>query len=206
MREYRQDVLSTVHWALGGVVTLAVVLIGYTGFFANRNYERDKASMRIDLKRDVEAEARSLRELLDANARAHRDDLGRLATVAASSAVQEAAEKLNRLSYELREVRREVLAHKRDTALRHKDGRVALNAIIESWPIRRDHLSDIVLPLDIEALSNLLHQEWFTHLGADQAAELMALLNSVGPEHAADVDAIRTRVRRLRARGPEASE
>jgi len=61
MQNYTDRLLSTVYWALGAVVGLGILLIGY-GWFSNaRMHERDILSIRAELRATLSADVSNLR-------------------------------------------------------------------------------------------------------------------------------------------------
>lgn len=65
MRSHDSDLLVTVLWALGGVVSVTVLLAGINGFISIRVYDRDKLAMQRDLRSfvDIELSASKLKSL-----------------------------------------------------------------------------------------------------------------------------------------------
>lgn len=61
MRRSEDRLLSTVHWSLGTVATLAVGLALFGWWSASRVYQRDIAALRDELKRTVDEVAQQLR-------------------------------------------------------------------------------------------------------------------------------------------------
>lgn len=65
MKQYDQDLLETVYWSLGALLTIAVLLIGF-GWFANfKVYERDKESIRRDLNSFIQSEFKSIQNSVE---------------------------------------------------------------------------------------------------------------------------------------------
>jgi len=65
MKQYHQGLLTTVYWALGGIVTLMGILVGF-GWFANfRVYERDKNALAVELRGVVAQELAKLASALE---------------------------------------------------------------------------------------------------------------------------------------------
>lgn len=57
-RKFQEQLLSTVHWSLGTLASLAALLVGF-GWFANfRMYERDRAALERDLRAQLLDELR----------------------------------------------------------------------------------------------------------------------------------------------------
>jgi hypothetical protein len=62
MKEYEQQLLTTVHWSLAGVFLLVVVVAGVNWFANYRLYERDRDALRESLRLDLQASTRQLAE------------------------------------------------------------------------------------------------------------------------------------------------
>jgi hypothetical protein len=56
IREYNDRLLSTVHWSLGTVAGVAVLLVGFSWFTNNRSYERDKEALNKELTGVIKSE------------------------------------------------------------------------------------------------------------------------------------------------------
>ena len=54
MKFYDQRLLSTVYWSLGAVITLAILIAGFSWFTNFRLYERDKDSLRRELSLEID--------------------------------------------------------------------------------------------------------------------------------------------------------
>lgn len=50
---FDQRLLSTVYWSLGAIVTLAVLVAGFSWFSNFRLYERDKDALRLEIQRTI---------------------------------------------------------------------------------------------------------------------------------------------------------
>ena len=55
MRDYDQRLIATVYWSLGGVFLVVVVIAGFNWFANYRIYERERESLRNELKLQVNA-------------------------------------------------------------------------------------------------------------------------------------------------------
>jgi hypothetical protein len=78
MRRSEDRLLSTVHWSLGIVATLAVGLALFGWWSASRVYQRDIASLRDELKRGVDEAAAQLRVDVERSLSTTAADLERL--------------------------------------------------------------------------------------------------------------------------------
>ena len=79
MRRSEDRLLSTVHWALGTVVALAVGLAVFGWWSANHVYQRDIAALREELKRTADEIARQLHEEVERSLSRSAAELERLA-------------------------------------------------------------------------------------------------------------------------------
>lgn len=54
MRQFQQDILSTVWWSLGTMVAVAALLTGYSWFSSRQLYDRDKQRLQQELREHAE--------------------------------------------------------------------------------------------------------------------------------------------------------
>ncbi len=91
VRSYDDKLLATVHWALGIVVTVVLVMAGF-GWYANfRSYDRDKLAMRTEFESEIANRWRELTERVAA-------DLGRQASASRDARDALAKEVQNKLA------------------------------------------------------------------------------------------------------------
>jgi len=75
MRTYQNSLLETVHWTLGLVGSIAVLLVGYSWFTNFRMYERDKLALSQELRALVEQSLASASQTLSAAINQKTDSL-----------------------------------------------------------------------------------------------------------------------------------
>lgn len=56
MESFQDTLISTVHWSLGTIFSLALVLIGYNWFSSVRAYEKEKKTFELELKSNLKVE------------------------------------------------------------------------------------------------------------------------------------------------------
>ena len=66
MRRTDDQLLETIYWSLGGLVTVSVILVGYSWFSSTRTHERDREALKQELRslvrEDISVAERKLRE------------------------------------------------------------------------------------------------------------------------------------------------
>lgn len=177
LREYDESLLNTVYWALGGVFTLAAVLLA-SGWWVNfRLYERDKNAMREELlvaaQQEIRAQEARLREearhnqdqfteelrLLRTQVQealpALRDDVRKEAESAATSALNPIARKLNKLDHELTELRIDLLEEEVES-LRKRGPTLAVQKCIEWLRLSIRHNNPFNVEAALQALIALV--------------------------------------------------
>ncbi len=102
------------------------------------------------------------------------------------------------LTYELRELREELIELQIERGTEKKHGWVALAGRLKLLEMRRSEKWDARVADQLQEISQLLHADWF-RIDADEAAQVMAAMEGLTSVHTADADAIRARVRKLRA-------
>jgi hypothetical protein len=201
MRNAHGDLLATTHWALALAGGVAFLLVGYSWFNNNRNYERDKAAMATSLRNELGREILSVREEVYASAAVQREELTKLATTAADKSASALSSKVESLGYLLSELEEELIEIQIERAEEKRHGWAALAGRLKLLAKRTNESWDMRIADELEGLSKLLKQPWF-RMDADDASGVMAAMDRVGSMHAADADAIRARVRELRGNNP----
>lgn len=198
MREFRQDVLATVYWALSIAGGVTFLLVGYSWFTNSRNYERERENMRAALKNELETDLRALRDEMAIAQKAHGEQLEALAKKATQTEAAKIESSVSNVSYQLSEVREELIELQIERAMEQKRGWRALSGRLKLLKMRKSEAWDTRIADELDSLSKLLHADWFT-MDADDAAEVMSTIDGLSSAHAADVDAIRLRVKKLRS-------
>lgn len=81
VREYNDDLLATVYWSLGTIVTIAALLMGF-GWFTNfRLVEREKAALQQELEAAISSQLREIESRL-------KEELAKSASEAERKAVE----------------------------------------------------------------------------------------------------------------------
>ncbi|MBB4634800.1 hypothetical protein [Longimicrobium terrae] len=173
LREYDESLLNTVYWALGGVFTLAAVLLA-SGWWVNfRLYERDKNAIREEMLVAVRQEVRALDTGLREEARrqqdqfteelrflrtqvqealpALRDDVRKEAELAATFALNPIARKLNNLDHEFTGLKIDLLEEEVES-LRKRGPTLAVQKCIEWLHLSIRHGN----PFNVEAALQVL--------------------------------------------------
>ncbi len=108
MRHFDQRLVATVYWALGAFVTMILALFGFNWFSTQRNYDRDKAAMALELRAGLQTEMTQQRAQLDARLSAFREVLDKSVTDSATTASKAAQIQLEKLQPKLDEIDREL--------------------------------------------------------------------------------------------------
>lgn len=131
-RQYDQRLVETVYWGLGTVVTIAIALVGFGAFANLRLYERDKASLREELRRENKDEIGRIERSLREGAAGLQKTLQRTTNEAARGATESAVAKL---TTDLDNLRFTMLLHQYDFArqrvLYWRDTRAPSNVLSE---------------------------------------------------------------------------
>jgi len=206
MRDYDQRLLATVYWSLGGILTLAGLLVGL-GWYANfRVYERDRASLAREVRTEAQSELLRIRERLD----------------------RESAEEYARLAGELRRVSQNAAQSVREEVMKTIDGfrkdlrrleYLHLQAEGETWRSRdvqvnalRSYIPMLELALSLNnqywiadcldhihtALGDLLAGNGGPRPDAELIRRISEVLGKVPIEFDVSVSAIKSRLKSLR--------
>lgn len=118
IKEYQAALLDTVYWALTGVVTMAVLLTGFTGFINFKFYESDKARLKEELSRMVTDHAAQMQAEFAVQERRMLGtvaDRGNDLTVAISQKIESATDRISRETLQIRD---ELAETKKDFSLK----------------------------------------------------------------------------------------
>ena len=103
---YQEAFLDTVYWSLGGVLTLALALVGFSWFSSSAMHERDKEALRQELTTQIEQFKRALaakqartREALRTTAVRAQHELAKQVNAAVDVRVRAAEEQVALLRY-----------------------------------------------------------------------------------------------------------
>ncbi len=101
VRDYNDDFLATVYWALGTIAAIAILLTGF-GWFSNfRLFEREKASLREELERALASQIKELsnelRDMLASGTAGAETKAAQSAKAVASTAVSALQSDVNSL-------------------------------------------------------------------------------------------------------------
>jgi len=124
MRQYDQRLLTTVYWSLGGLLTVAVLLIGF-GWYANfRVYERDKAALSDALRLDFENKVSIIQKELQATTAEGIDRAEKAAVSAAESAARalrsELSNQLSRVNKTIHKIQYDLLRREAEEWIQKK--------------------------------------------------------------------------------------
>lgn len=82
-QKFNEQILQTVHWSLGSVLTVAALLIGYGWIVNFKIYERDKETLRDDLTKSFKLE---IENIIAEREKALNDKITKMADNASNSA------------------------------------------------------------------------------------------------------------------------
>jgi hypothetical protein len=209
IREYQQDLLTTVYWSLGGLGVIAGLLLGF-GWFANfRIYERDKAALRQDilgvLREEVAKEHTMIAAALsksDEHLRSRLDEISAAASEAAESAAKSVEGRLQMLR---EHIDRRLTDIELDVTELEAD----------QWAAQKVFTNELRAAVKMVRLAQKLDQEWQISRGldrvhqslksgadpdADLSRSVVAMLDSLPPSYSTEVDTLKSAVKSARSR------
>jgi hypothetical protein len=207
MRQYDRRLLSTVYWSLGGLLTIAALLIGF-GWFANfRVYERDKAALAATLQADIEKRLSEIQRLTQSEVARRLQEIEEKARLAGTTAADALGSRIDarieRLQTHLYHLEWGLLEQEanhwlsRDVvvnAVRIQSEMLRLAATMkEAWRTSR------ALDAMHQALKIIADQRVAVYPDADLMREIVDVLGKVPAEHSIAVSNIKDLLTRIRA-------
>lgn len=101
MKFYDQKLLSTVYWSLGAVITLTILIAGFSWFTNFRLYERDKESLRREMSLEIDKFRSDVKVLFSEQKSSLSNSLENLVTEKFQEGFTDIDSKLDRLKTEL---------------------------------------------------------------------------------------------------------
>lgn len=103
IREYNERILNTVYWALGGMLTVLTLIVGF-GWYANfRSYKRDVEELQSHFKREFEEIKKSYKSDIDTLKQTAMPELRKEISSLIDSKMHSLNHQLNELKYGLLE-------------------------------------------------------------------------------------------------------
>lgn len=189
MWRYDQRLLYTVYWALGGLGTVVIAIIGF-GWFANfRLYERDKAALKAELENAINQQANTLRDQLDTKLRQIEGVAFMAAKESAESAVKPLRGTIEALRRELMYVEYKLEIGEAEDWKRRGVPVNALRDYRRALEIGGKLGMRFCINQSLEGIQAALKAGARPDSG--DTAELTATLNALDPTYAVDAEAIR---------------
>lgn len=199
MRSYDQRILATVYWSLGGLLTIAALLIGF-GWFANfRVYERDKNALAQELRGQIIADTAKQRSEIEKVLGEAVTRLEERVREATKQQIDELSQEIKgvqkELSWEAAQLRYDVLTfqmrewmHQKNlvNALRIQTKKLAVALGIGDHFRIGDTLDEIVT-----TVRRISEEQPTLPPEANDLGELHELLRRVGPEFSVSVEQAR---------------
>jgi hypothetical protein len=198
MRNYDERLISTVYWALGGMITVVIVIVG-VGWYTNfRIYERDKSAIRQELLSLLREDIRSTIEASSAKTRAELES-------AVTSRAAESENKIAKLQKELNHARYKLLQIEADKHESESVYRNVLRTYVEMIRVAQELEYDFYVSRCVENVVRVLKvfanaNYSGSSLTGDLASDVTKMTDSLTNEYSADADTIRALLRSARAK------
>lgn len=165
MESFQDTLISTVHWSLGTIFSLAVLLIGYNWFSSAKAYEKDKKTFELELKSNLNVElekaksevhlmAEKLNSSLDGNIDEKIGSLRSFYDSQLSSTQKSVSRDVLNLKYNLRELER------------------------FNWKKQKVYTNCLSCSLELLLISNKLNEDWRTSRSLEFIEEDLKLIQS----------------------------
>ena len=197
MRSYDQRLLATVYWALGGLVALGAVLIGF-GWFANfRVYERDKAALRQELLGVIASRLAESESHLSDRVSAVSTQLDETARAAASQAISPVKQITQELQSELVFLKYQMYEAEFDRWSAAGVHTNSLRVAVSMISIAQADLDEFWVSKALDRMRSAFKSG--ARPDADGAREVQEVLDCLPPGFAADVQNLREALRASRS-------
>jgi regulator of replication initiation timing len=218
MKDFDQRLVATVYWALSAIAALTLILVGFSWLLNFRIYDRDKAALTQELRSLLTQESAAqqariaeqfadLQQEMTKDLRERERLLGKAVESAAENAVQPVRLELEKLSQRFTQASRELSGVERSVkqieAREWETRGVWMNALRSYTKVLAASISENVewqVAADLEKIRKTLEQmisanaSWF----ASDVAALVALLDSIPPQHTIGVKAVKELAARVR--------
>lgn len=152
MKEYNDDILSTVYWSLSFLGIIAVILISYGLYMNLKIYERDKEILKSELANDINKKLSNIkRAQLDEN-RIIRKESKDYGEKAANSLEKDINRQINYIKYDVEEIRAE-------NAIEKKVIPNAIDSYIEMAKIGNNLKSDYFITNALGSILQLIESD-----------------------------------------------
>jgi len=197
MRSYDERLLSTVYWSLGGLITIAALLIGF-GWFANfRVYERDKNALAKELRSILENEIRTTFQNLEENIGKRfevlKKEMEKAATSATKSFESEVKQQFGEVRYDLFSLKYKVTESEAEQWLTRGVHTNALRRYCGTLEIALERNSQFLVSRSLDNMHAILKaiiEKRSSLPDAELIREVSAVLGRVPEEHGIAVSAI----------------
>jgi hypothetical protein len=197
MRSSESNLLATVLWSLSFVGGVALILIGYNWFVAQRSFDRDRVSLRSEIKNELAAEFAALQDEIRVKTAELIGLLEATAQTAADKALAKALSKVTALEGQLQHAQQDLLKVEISVAQATKSEYQEFYGRLKLLGIYIETQSDFWIGNQLEGLAELIRGGF--RPDADDAARISAALDKVPARFAVDVEGIRAQVRATRA-------
>lgn len=177
MREYNNKLLNTVYWALGTLVTVFTLLIGF-GWFANfRVYERDKKTMKDEFGVLMQIELKNIEQALMKRENKHTESLENLVKKHANEAVQSLRDEINTYTINIQELEYQMLEFRAEKWDEQKVLRNSIRTYLEMTELSIKMKRDFFISRALDNVTRILKSG--VEMDSDLVKDVHELLNKL---------------------------
>lgn len=203
IREYNDKLLSTVYWALGTVVTIVVLLIGFSWFASFRVSSREKEALKQELQGTLKQDVSSLHDALKADTErrfaSFKEEVDKLhaemkksATSAGEAAAGKLRGQLTNLGWEVHDIRIELLVAEAKKWEAESILTIAIRRHAKILRLRVKRDTTYSLPETLDEIKRLLQK--MTSINADSTRDVLNALDCLPSEYAVVASGLRERI------------
>lgn len=197
MERYDQRLLATVYWSLGGVVTIAVLLIGFGWFANNRVYERDRAALSQEVSGTIDHRMSEIERNISDSFASIREELQQISQSVVTAETSRITAQLQSVSHAVDDLRYEF---EREEANRWTAQGVYANALMSGsrmLEIAVASLGNFAIAEALEVMRAALKNG--AEPDAQDAGDIHRVLENLPAEFAADVQNLKEALKHRRA-------
>ena len=203
MNKFQTDLLTTVYWSLGTLITVAIFLIGYSWFSNFRVYERDKLSLKSELSANINSDMEHIRSEFSQKTVEFKNEVKDQVNESIRSEIDTLDRKINKYRNESKSeflwLEKNLIEMERD---KWREKKVLSNAFRASAKLLKNAILlesnwSVSAALDslLEDLNAILKQtNPSTHLDSDDIQRAVKIIEQVDSSHALIIKTIKEKI------------
>ena len=190
MRRTDDQLLETIYWSLGGLVTVSVILVGYSWFSSTRTHERDREALKQELRslvrEDISVAERKLREQAEQVLEQVREDAHREITQGLDVTRRTLSGTTDRLQHNVNRLRFDLLSSEAKQYEHRGVHSVALSRYMMIIELGQEMKWDWIVGKGLDGIKGVLRKGHVPD--ADDVRKLTVLLDKMPTDYAIEIE------------------